>query len=155
MEIIYENGVMTQALTRGDGSEGEVVTQAVRTVRNLPLRLLGEGPFPVRLEVRGEMLMFRKEFEELNRLQALDKKLSPIRATRPRDCCVSSTPRSRLRGDCAFWPTARVWWSCRWGKPVGQNTANSWPLTEPMDFRPPRTAACACPRPKPRAITAK
>ena len=69
VEIIYENGVMTQALTRGDGSEGEVVTEAVRTVRNLPLRLLGEGPFPVRLEVRGEMLMFRKEFEELNRRQ--------------------------------------------------------------------------------------
>lgn len=69
VEIIYENGIMTQALTRGDGSEGEVVTEAVRTVRNLPLRLRGEGPFPVRLEVRGEMLMFRKEFEELNRRQ--------------------------------------------------------------------------------------
>ncbi|MCH5277542.1 MAG: NAD-dependent DNA ligase LigA [Desulfovibrionaceae bacterium] len=69
VEITYENGVMTQALTRGDGSVGEVVTEAVRTVRNAPLRLLGEGPFPVRLEVRGEILMFRKEFEALNRRQ--------------------------------------------------------------------------------------
>lgn len=75
VEITYENGVMTQALTRGDGSVGEVVTEAVRTVRNVPLRLLGEGPFPVRLEVRGEMLMFRREFEELNeRQRALGQK---------------------------------------------------------------------------------
>lgn len=69
VEIIYEDGMLTQALTRGDGTTGEVVTEAVRTVRNLPLRLHGEGPFPARLEVRGEMLMFRKEFEDLNRRQ--------------------------------------------------------------------------------------
>lgn len=69
-EIAYENGVMVQALTRGDGEVGEVVTEAMRTVRNLPLRLAGDGPFPRRIEVRGEVLMFRKEFEELNERQA-------------------------------------------------------------------------------------
>ncbi|WP_446423702.1 NAD-dependent DNA ligase LigA [Mailhella sp.] len=69
-EIAYENGVMVQALTRGDGEVGEVVTEAMRTVRNLPLRLAGEGPFPRRIEVRGEVLMFRREFEGLNERQA-------------------------------------------------------------------------------------
>lgn len=69
VELVYENGVMTQALTRGDGEVGEVITEAMRTVRNLPLRLGGEGPFPPRLEVRGEALLFRREFEELNRRQ--------------------------------------------------------------------------------------
>lgn len=68
-ELTYENGLFTQALTRGDGETGEVVTAAMRTVRNLPLRLHGKGPFPARLEVRGEVLMFRRQFEELNRRQ--------------------------------------------------------------------------------------
>lgn len=68
-EIAYENGVMVQALTRGDGEVGEVVTEAMRTVRNLPLRLRGNGPLPRRIEIRGEVLMFRREFEELNRRQ--------------------------------------------------------------------------------------
>lgn len=53
-ELTYEHGVFTQALTRGDGETGEVVTAAMRTVRNLPLRLRGNGPFPARLEVRGD-----------------------------------------------------------------------------------------------------
>ncbi len=68
-ELTYENGVFVQALTRGDGETGEVVTAAMRTVRNLPLRLRGNGPFPARLEVRGEVLMFRRQFEELNQRQ--------------------------------------------------------------------------------------
>lgn len=46
VEIIYENGVMTQALTRGDGSEGEVVTEAVRTVRTCPCACWARGRFP-------------------------------------------------------------------------------------------------------------
>lgn len=70
MEIIYENGVMTEALTRGDGETGEVVTEAARTVRNLPLVLRGPGPFPERLEVRGEVVIFRRDFEKLNERQA-------------------------------------------------------------------------------------
>ncbi len=68
-ELTYENGILTQALTRGDGEVGEVVTEAMRTIRNVPLSLKGTPPFPELLEVRGEVLMFRKEFEELNSRQ--------------------------------------------------------------------------------------
>ncbi len=66
LEIIYENGVLQQALTRGDGEEGEVVTEAVRTIRTVPLRLRGAGPFPERLEVRGEVVIYKKDFAAIN-----------------------------------------------------------------------------------------
>ncbi|MBQ9405435.1 MAG: NAD-dependent DNA ligase LigA [Desulfovibrio sp.] len=75
LEIIYVHGVLQEALTRGDGEIGEVVTEAVRTIRTVPLRLQGDDPFPVRLEVRGEVVMFRKDFAALNaRQEALGQK---------------------------------------------------------------------------------
>ncbi|MGE9986267.1 NAD-dependent DNA ligase LigA [Desulfovibrio sp. SGI.169] len=75
LEIIYVDGVLREALTRGDGETGEVVTEAVRTIRTVPLRLRGEGPFPSLLEVRGEVVMFKKDFAALNeRQQALGRK---------------------------------------------------------------------------------
>ena len=76
LEIIYEDGVLQQALTRGDGEEGEVVTEAVRTIRTVPLRLRGAGPFPERLEVRGEVVIYKKEFAAINeRRESLGQKL--------------------------------------------------------------------------------
>ena len=66
LEIIYENGILQQALTRGDGEEGEVVTEAVRTIRTVPVRLRGAGPFPERLEVRGEVVIYKKDFAAIN-----------------------------------------------------------------------------------------
>jgi len=68
MELIYENGVFTTALTRGDGEKGEVVTESMRTVKNIPLRLKGDS-VPAYLEVRGEVVITRKEFEALNAKQ--------------------------------------------------------------------------------------
>lgn len=68
MELIYENGILATALTRGDGEKGEVVTPSMRTVRNLPLRLRGEAA-PEFLEVRGEVVITRKEFALLNERQ--------------------------------------------------------------------------------------
>ena len=65
VSILYENGVLVRGATRGDGSTGEDITANIRTVRNVPLRLHGKG-WPERLEVRGEVYMTRKGFEELN-----------------------------------------------------------------------------------------
>lgn len=67
MELIYVNGELVRALTRGDGSVGEDVTQNIKTIRSIPLRLKGEPP-PL-LEVRGEVLIFKKDFLELNTQQ--------------------------------------------------------------------------------------
>jgi len=64
----YENGLFVQGATRGDGFTGEDVTQSLRTVRNIPLRLNGSNVPPV-LEVRGEVLMPRADFERLNERQ--------------------------------------------------------------------------------------
>lgn len=69
MELVYSHGELTLALTRGDGEIGEVVTDAVRTIRNVPLRLRGVGPFPTKLEVRGEVVMFKDDFAALNEQQ--------------------------------------------------------------------------------------
>ncbi|THA10586.1 NAD-dependent DNA ligase LigA [Rodentibacter pneumotropicus] len=65
VSILYVNGVLTQAATRGDGTTGEDITLNIRTVRNIPLQLLTDNP-PARLEVRGEVFMPHEGFERLN-----------------------------------------------------------------------------------------
>ena len=71
VSILYVNGVLTQAATRGDGTTGEDITANIRTIRNIPLQLLMDNP-PARLEVRGEVFMLHEGFERLNQ-QALEK----------------------------------------------------------------------------------
>ena len=67
-EAVYEKGVYRVGSTRGDGVTGEDITEQLKTVRSLPLRLRDEeAPVPKLLEVRGEAIMGRKEFEALNR----------------------------------------------------------------------------------------
>ena len=63
--LSYENGVFTQGATRGDGYMGENVTHNLRTIRTIPTRLNIENP-PALLEVRGEVLMLKRDFEQLN-----------------------------------------------------------------------------------------
>ena len=65
VSILYENGKLVQAATRGDGYVGENITANIRTIRAIPLRLQGEN-IPRRLEVRGEVFMPHKGFEKLN-----------------------------------------------------------------------------------------
>ncbi len=67
MSLRYENGVLVQAATRGDGETGEEVTANIRTIGQIPLRLPADAP-PV-LEVRGEVYMGRGDFERLNERQ--------------------------------------------------------------------------------------
>ena len=65
VSILYVNGILTQAATRGDGTTGEDITANIRTIRNIPLQLLTDNP-PARLEVRGEVFMPHAGFERLN-----------------------------------------------------------------------------------------
>ncbi|CAB3950953.1 DNA ligase [Achromobacter insolitus] len=68
ISLRYENGRLVQAATRGDGQTGEDVTSNIRTIKAIPLQL--KGSFPQVLEVRGEVLMNRADFEKLNQAQA-------------------------------------------------------------------------------------
>lgn len=68
--LIYNDGIFTQAVTRGDGYVGEDVTQNVRTIRNVPLQLYDTKGYELfmsgRTEIRGEIVMLKKDFEKLN-----------------------------------------------------------------------------------------
>jgi len=68
ISLLYRDGLLVQAATRGDGSVGEDVTENIRTIRAIPLRLLGD-PVPALLEVRGEVLMYKEDFVQLNARQ--------------------------------------------------------------------------------------
>ena len=65
ISLTYENGELVRAVTRGDGEKGDDVTSNVRTIRSIPLKLQGE--YPEKFEIRGEILMPWKVFEELNK----------------------------------------------------------------------------------------
>jgi DNA ligase (NAD+) len=69
VSLLYRDGVLERAATRGDGTTGEDVTQNVRTIDTVPLKLAGEG-IPGLLEVRGEVYLSHAGFAELNRQQA-------------------------------------------------------------------------------------
>ncbi|MCB0349001.1 MAG: NAD-dependent DNA ligase LigA, partial [Bdellovibrionales bacterium] len=67
MELVYENGLLVSAITRGDGLIGEDVTTNVRTIRSIPLKLKTSYPL---LEVRGEVIMLKEDFKDLNERQS-------------------------------------------------------------------------------------
>ncbi|PYQ65192.1 MAG: DNA ligase [Acidobacteria bacterium] len=67
MELVYRDGILVQAVTRGDGRKGEGVTANVRTIASVPLKLReSDRPAPPFLSVRGEIIMFAKDFDRLN-----------------------------------------------------------------------------------------
>ncbi|QYH18113.1 NAD-dependent DNA ligase LigA [Enterobacter sp. DNB-S2] len=65
VSLLYENGVLVRAATRGDGTTGEDITTNVRTIRAIPLKLQGDN-IPARLEVRGEVFLPQAGFEKIN-----------------------------------------------------------------------------------------
>jgi DNA ligase (NAD+) len=71
--LTYEDGVLVRGATRGNGTIGEDVTRNLRTIREIPLRLRGDGPaLPRRMEIRGEVYMSLAGFEKLNQRRAAD-----------------------------------------------------------------------------------
>lgn len=65
LSLHYQKGILTAAVTRGDGQTGDLITANARTIRNIPLSLQGEN-YPENVEVRGEVFMQKKDFQALN-----------------------------------------------------------------------------------------
>ena len=65
VDLLYENGKLVQATTRGDGFQGDEITANVRTIRSVPLQL--KGDFPKRFHIRGEIILPKKGFEQMNK----------------------------------------------------------------------------------------
>jgi len=86
MELVYEKGSLIRALTRGDGLVGEDVTHNVKTIKSIPLKLKTKKP-PELLEVRGEILIFKKDFLEMN--QAYEEQGMPVFAN-PRNAAAGT-----------------------------------------------------------------
>ena len=88
VELVYENGLLVSGSTRGDGFTGEDITQNLRTIRTIPLRLRPDlVEIPSLLEVRGEAYMDRQDFEKLNQQQLTEDK--PLFAN-PRNSAAGS-----------------------------------------------------------------
>lgn len=82
--VTYENGILTKALTRGNGEIGEVITNNAKTFKNLPGRI----PFSGRLVLRGEALIRYSDFEELNVAESEDENVTQYK--NPRNLCSGS-----------------------------------------------------------------
>lgn len=88
VEVVYEDGLLSRASTRGDGVRGEAVTENIKAIRSVPLRLAGPaGSVPKLLAVRGEVLMPIEAFAELNR--ELERRNEPLFAN-PRNAAAGS-----------------------------------------------------------------
>lgn len=89
IELRYENGILTRATTRGDGTTGEIITDNARTIRTIPLSLLKyrKTEIPSVLEVRGEVIINRRDFERLNKTRLENKE--PLFAN-PRNAAAGS-----------------------------------------------------------------
>lgn len=72
ISLLYEDGRLVRAVTRGDGEKGDVVTDNVKTIRSIPLRLSGEG-WPRRFEIRGEIVLPWEAFDRLNAERAFQE----------------------------------------------------------------------------------
>ena len=103
IELIYEQGIFIKGSTRGDGFTGEDITQNLKTIRSLPLKLIGESAPPL-LEVRAEVFIKKHDFVKLNKSRESEKK--PVFAN-PRNAAAGSMrqldPRVTIKRPLSFY----------------------------------------------------
>ncbi|WP_373036001.1 NAD-dependent DNA ligase LigA [Sulfurimonas sp.] len=135
LNLIYENGVLAQGITRGDGTVGELITQNVKTIRSIPLTI----DHYERIEIRGEVVIFKDEFEKIN--EARLKENEPPFAN-PRNAAAGSLrqldPSITASRNLVFLPYG-----------VGENSLEHKLLSEKMAYiyelgfrKPPDRSTC-------------
>jgi len=134
VSLLYRDGVLVRGATRGDGSTGEDISSNVRTLRNVPLQLQGEG-YPAVLEVRGEVFMSKAGFEALNARQLASggkpfanprnaaagslRQLDPkITASRPLEFCCYGI--GQVEGELAATQVGILQQLKGWGLPISR-----------------------------------
>lgn len=147
ISLTYENGLLIRALTRGDGQKGDDVTNNVRTIKSVPLKLYGEG-FPKEFEIRGEILMPHSSFEKLNQERteigepllancrnaaagALKTQNSAVAAKRGLDCYLYYLLMDNLPSDSHF-ENMKI--ARSWGFKVSENTVKAKNIDEIIAF---------------------
>jgi DNA ligase (NAD+) len=148
VSLLYRDGALVRGATRGDGSTGEDISVNVRTVRNIPLKLHGEG-WPQTLEVRGEVFMSKAGFERLNAAQAelggktfanprnaaagsLRQLDSKITASRPLEFCCYGL--GQVSADIASTHVDNLEQLKRWGLPVSRELKLAGSIEECLDY---------------------
>ncbi|VAY88140.1 DNA ligase [hydrothermal vent metagenome] len=135
LNIIYENGRLKQAISRGDGSVGEDITINAKTIQSIPLAIKYDGL----IEIRGEVVIKKNDFDVINKERAKNKK------------SLFANPRNAASGslrqlDSSITASRKLFFNA-WG--VGQNSLNFSKNSEMMDFiyslgfaKPPIMASC-------------
>ncbi|MDF9620219.1 NAD-dependent DNA ligase LigA [Pseudomonas entomophila] len=148
VSLLYRDGQLVQGATRGDGTTGEDISSNVRTVRNIPLKLQGEG-WPAVLEVRGEVYMSKAGFDRLNAAQAeaggktfanprnaaagsLRQLDSKITASRPLEfCCYGVGQVSEPFGDSHIGILEKL---KTWGLPISRELRHAAGIEECLAY---------------------
>jgi len=146
ISLHYENGALKQALTRGDGTQGDDVTSNVRTIKSIPLKLQGNPPDE--FEIRGEIFMPHKGFEEMNkdRVEAgfdafanprnatsgtLKMQDSTVVASRPLDCYLYHTLGDLVKIDSHY---GKLEEARKWGFKIPTDTRTYDTIDGVLDF---------------------
>ncbi|MGV8877810.1 MAG: NAD-dependent DNA ligase LigA [Sphingobacteriaceae bacterium] len=147
ISLTYENGKLTRAVTRGDGIQGDEVTNNVKTIHAIPHQLKKDD-FPNRFDIRGEIFMHRKAFERLNDLRMAKEEVA---YANPRNFASGtiklqdSSEVARRPLDCFLYflytdkPIYKTHWESleavkSWGFPVCEHTALCTSIKEVLDF---------------------
>ncbi len=136
LNLIYDRGVLQSAITRGDGVEGEEITQNAKTINSIPLKIKHQG----RLEIRGEVVIFKKEFERINKERADE---GEALFANPRNAAAGSLrqldSKITAKRNLVFLPYG-----------IGENDLEAGRLSERMDYiyklgfrAPPQRALCS------------
>ncbi len=105
ISVLYENGLLTRAVTRGDGEQGDEVTGNVKTIYGFPLRITKKG-FPEKFEVRGEIILTRKDFDWLNHGILEENKIREQKGLKPLN--FYANPRNAASGSLKLQYSADV-----------------------------------------------